>query len=183
MLYTNQVISNSGVAFGTSGARGLVTQFTTDVCAAFTHAFLNVAKQSFNFKELAIAIDNRPSSYEMAKACALACKQVGIEPIYYGIIPTPALAFKAMEDKIPSIMVTGSHIPFDRNGLKFYRPDGEISKDDEQRIVNNQVQFESLSSLSELTVDSAAAKLFLLIPKLYLMKIKQKLNVGQRSMI
>ena len=31
-------------------------------------------------------------------------------------------------------MVTGSHIPFDRNGLKFYRPDGEITKDDEAGI-------------------------------------------------
>ena len=32
-------------------------------------------------------------------------------------------------------MVTGSHIPFDRNGLKFYRPDGEITKADEAGIV------------------------------------------------
>jgi phosphomannomutase len=34
----------------------------------------------------------------------------------------------------PSIMVTGSHIPDDRNGLKFYRADGEIDKNDEQAI-------------------------------------------------
>jgi phosphomannomutase len=31
-------------------------------------------------------------------------------------------------------MVTGSHIPDDRNGIKFYRPDGEIDKSDEVRI-------------------------------------------------
>lgn len=31
-------------------------------------------------------------------------------------------------------MVTGSHIPADRNGLKFYVPSGEISKVDEQVI-------------------------------------------------
>ncbi len=31
-------------------------------------------------------------------------------------------------------MVTGSHIPDDRNGLKFYRPDGEITKTDEAGI-------------------------------------------------
>jgi phosphomannomutase len=28
-------------------------------------------------------------------------------------------------------MVTGSHIPDDRNGIKFYRPAGEMLKDDE----------------------------------------------------
>ena len=32
-------------------------------------------------------------------------------------------------------MVTGSHIPEDRNGLKFYRADGEIDKRDERDIV------------------------------------------------
>jgi len=37
-------------------------------------------------------------------------------------------------------MVTGSHIPFDRNGLKFYRPDGELSKADEQAMLDCVVQ-------------------------------------------
>lgn len=36
---------------------------------------------------------------------------------------------------MPAIMVSGSHIPFDRNGLKFYRAEGEISKQDELRIL------------------------------------------------
>jgi phosphomannomutase len=40
-----------------------------------------------------------------------------------------------MKDGIPAIMVAGSHIPFDRNGLKFYRPDGEITKADETDII------------------------------------------------
>ncbi len=31
-------------------------------------------------------------------------------------------------------MITGSHIPADRNGLKFYVPSGEISKQDEVAI-------------------------------------------------
>ena len=37
------------------------------------------------------------------------------------------------------IMVTGSHIPFDRNGMKFYRAEGEISKEDEQRILAHEL--------------------------------------------
>lgn len=32
-------------------------------------------------------------------------------------------------------MVTGSHIPADRNGLKFYTPAGEITKADEMAIL------------------------------------------------
>lgn len=130
------VINESGIAFGTSGARGLVTDFTSDVTAAFTIAFLQVMKKSYSFQRLALAIDNRPSSPTIASACISAAKAVGIEVDYYGVIPTPALALTSMAEQVPAIMVTGSHIPFDRNGLKFYRPDGEITKQDEAAILS-----------------------------------------------
>ncbi|MGY4027452.1 phosphomannomutase [Aeromonas rivuli] len=157
-MITKQVIANSNVAFGTSGARGLVVDFTPEVCAAFTHAFVAVLRNEFDVNQLALAIDNRPSSYAMAKACAVALQQVGIEPIYYGIIPTPALAYQAMQGNMPCIMVTGSHIPFDRNGLKFYRPDGEITKTDEQKILASEVYFSALPALPELVANLQAGK-------------------------
>ena len=131
----SQIIKDSGVSFGTSGARGLVIDFNHDVCVAFTLAFIIVMQRSFNFNRLAIAIDNRPSSRDIASACISAAKSAGVVVDYYGVIPTPALALTSMADNIPAIMVTGSHIPFDRNGLKFYRTDGEISKQDELAIL------------------------------------------------
>ncbi|EOX4280280.1 phosphomannomutase [Vibrio cholerae] len=158
MLNTPVVIKNSGIQFGTSGARGLVSQFTPDVCAAFTHAFISSLQQSYSVKRMAIAIDNRPSSPAIAQACIAALVQRGIEPVYYGVIPTPALAYSAMQEGIPCIMVTGSHIPFDRNGLKFYTPDGEITKADEQEILNVNEEFAPLSDLPSLSVNTDAAK-------------------------
>ena len=155
-LVSSEVIAESGVVFGTSGARGLVTKFSSDVCAAFTLAFTAVMKQEFQFVSVALAIDNRPSSYPMAMACAGALKQVGINPVFYGVVPTPALAYQAMQDKIPCIMITGSHIPFDRNGLKFYRPDGEITKGDEASIVKSQVIFDSINVLAGLELNRKA---------------------------
>ena len=44
MLTSYKVINESGVQFGTSGARGLVSYFSADVCAAFTHSFIRVMK-------------------------------------------------------------------------------------------------------------------------------------------
>lgn len=137
MSIAKDVIADSGIAFGTSGARGLVEQFTGDVCAAFTIAFLAKMKLAFDSKRVAIAIDRRPSSPEMASYCLGAAHAMGFEVEYYGVIPTPALALQAMTDQIPCIMITGSHIPFDRNGIKFYRPDGEITKGDEQDILTS----------------------------------------------
>ncbi|MBU2870046.1 phosphomannomutase [Colwellia sp. E2M01] len=166
-LITKEALAQSGVAFGTSGARGLVEQFTADVCAAFAVAFVDAIKDEFSFSTLAIAIDNRPSSYAMAQACSAALEELGITTFYYGVIPTPALAYAAMQRNIPCIMVTGSHIPFDRNGLKFYRPDGEITKLDEQAILNSTATFDSLivndesTSLAELVIDKAAGEEYL----------------------
>ncbi|MDW2080749.1 phosphomannomutase [Vibrio sp. 1640] len=157
-LQSNSVIQASGIQFGTSGARGLVNQFSSDACVAFTHAFISSIADKLEFKKVAIAIDNRPSSPAMAQACIQAIQECGFEAVYYGVIPTPALAYSAMQDNIPCIMVTGSHIPFDRNGLKFYCPDGEITKADEQAILNASVEFTSVTGLPELEVNPKAAQ-------------------------
>lgn len=157
-MNTNITIEQSGIAFGTSGARGLVADFTPDVCAAFSIAFIKSIDTEFSFTTVALAIDNRPSSYAIAQACAEGLKQLNINVVYYGVIPTPALAYKAMQDNMPCIMVTGSHIPFDRNGLKFYRPDGEISKADEQSILEASIKFSVLGENLELLNESDAAK-------------------------
>lgn len=156
MLITSKVIAESGIQFGTSGARGLVEHFTPEVCEAFSHAFLTTVANDFDFTRVAVAIDNRPSSYAMAQSCIEAIKSRGYDVSYYGVIPTPALAFSAMQDSIPCIMVTGSHIPFDRNGLKFYRPDGEITKADEQSILNSSIEFRTSTQLLELVTDKKA---------------------------
>ena len=156
MSSVQQIISQSGIAFGTSGARGLVVAFTDDLCAAFTQSFVRVMQQNFIFERVAIGIDNRPSSPQMAAACIGMLRALGINADYYGVLPTPALAYQAMLDQVPAIMVTGSHIPFDRNGLKFYRPDGEVSKADEAAIL--QVTEPLLSSSPQLmAVNQAGA--------------------------
>jgi phosphomannomutase len=126
----------TGVAFGTSGVRGLVTEMTDEICAAYTQAFLTVLKQSYDFDSVAIGIDLRPSSPRIAQACAAIIQANALKVDFCGELPTPALAYYAKKAGIPAMMITGSHIPFDRNGIKFYRPDGEISKADELAIVN-----------------------------------------------
>lgn len=140
MQVLESVMLQSGVAFGTSGARGLVSAMSDEVCAAYTQAFISTVNHSFKFKQVAIAIDLRPSSPRIAEACAKMLHQLGLEVIFCGAIPTPALALFSQQHALPGIMVTGSHIPFDRNGLKFYRPDGEITKFDEANMLACQLK-------------------------------------------
>ena len=128
-------MNSSGVLFGTSGVRGLVSALSPDLCFAYTLAFLQVMSAKSGSR-VAIAMDLRPSSPDIAAACAAAAQYIGLEVDFCGALPTPALAYYAQVQKIPGIMVTGSHIPFDRNGIKFYGMHGEITKVDEAAIIN-----------------------------------------------
>jgi phosphomannomutase len=126
------LMDKSGVRFGTSGARGLVADLTDEVAFAYTSAFLQAIGARSG--TIALAIDLRPSSPQIAAACAAAIRHAGLEVDFCGAIPTPALAYHAQTQGLPAIMVTGSHIPFDRNGIKFYAASGEITKADEASI-------------------------------------------------
>lgn len=122
------------VAFGTSGLRASVQALSAEVVQAWTCCFL--AHMAARHPEgqpdrLLIGWDLRPSSPDMVASACVAASLMGVEPVLAGALPTPALALACMQEGMPGLMVTGSHIPFDMNGIKFYTPEGEISKQDE----------------------------------------------------
>jgi phosphomannomutase len=106
---------------------------TDQVCYAYTSAFLSAVESDFS--GVVLGHDLRPSSPTLAAACAAAIRNAGREVHYCGALPTPALALHAASLGLPALVVTGSHIPFDRNGIKFYRAEGEISKADEETML------------------------------------------------
>jgi phosphomannomutase len=133
----NQLMQESQVSFGTSGARGLVSKMTDEICYSYTTAFIMHLKQSHQLGEnnnIAIAGDLRPSTFKIMHACAKAIIDMDLNVINCGYIAAPAIALYGITHKMATIMVTGSHIPDDRNGIKFNTPLGEILKQDELQI-------------------------------------------------
>jgi phosphomannomutase len=139
--------------FGTSGLRGLVVDMTDREVYLATAGFLRFLEGSGDLPPgapLAIGEDLRArctasgmeSSPRIARAVAQACAHAGHPVIHCGQLPTPALAYWASLDEpsvgkrpMPAIMITGSHIPSDRNGVKFYKLRGEVLKSDEPAIL------------------------------------------------
>jgi phosphomannomutase len=133
----SDLMLKSGVQFGTSGVRGRVVDMTDEVCWLYTTAFLQYLSKNASLKpgtSIGIAGDLRDSTDRIMNAVAIAISDLGFVPVNYGKIPSPALALYGLFTSIPTIMVTGSHIPDDRNGIKFNKADGEILKADEQGI-------------------------------------------------
>lgn len=124
--------------FGTSGLRGLVSELDGPPAESWTRAFLALLEKRGAIRPgdgVPVGYDLRASSPAIAARVHGAIRAAGFDALDCGAVPTPALALAAMERGVPAIMVTGSHIPEDRNGLKFYRADGEIDKRDEEGIV------------------------------------------------
>ena len=120
--------------FGTSGVRGLVTDMTDRECYLYTRAFVQYVRANAQPEAVAVAGDLRGSTPRIAEAVAVAVRDEGLRADYQGYIATPAVMNYGIRRDIPSVMVTGSHIPDDRNGIKFNMPWGEVLKPDEAEI-------------------------------------------------
>ena len=140
--------------FGTSGRRGEVAHLTQLEIYINARAELEYL-QSLTAgdggirrgDEFFFAYDLRPSSTrfvpeqhgrgEICQAIELAISDAGMRPVNLGQIPTPALTAYAINRSRGSIMVTGSHIPFDRNGYKLNTSRGELLKEHEVPVNRN----------------------------------------------
>lgn len=127
--------------FGTSGLRDKVSAMTDMECYINTIGFLRFLEQIGELDgktgKVALAGDRRESTGRIMAAVGKAIEDAGCEVLSCGRVPSPVLAYFAMERGLPGIMVTGSHIPEDRNGIKFTKTSGEVLKEDEALILQN----------------------------------------------
>jgi len=136
----NRFSGQKQLRFGTSGLRDKITYMTDLECYINARGFISFLLERGEVAEggeVAIGGDRRGSTPRIMAAVGRAIEDSGCEIICCGLVPSPTLAYFAMEREIPSIMVTGSHIPEDRNGIKFTKRSGEVLKADEADILRN----------------------------------------------
>jgi len=142
--------------FGTSGVRGLVTEMTDRDCYLYSRAFARHLKaKAPEAKKVALAGDRRGSTPRIMTAVGTALVKEGLEVDNCGLVGTPAVSYHGMQGGNASIMVTGSHIPDDRNGIKFNMPWGEVLKPDEgsiSRLYRELAEWEAGEGAEELPI-------------------------------
>ncbi len=144
-----ELMARSGVAFGTSGARGLATAMTDSVCYLYTRGFLQYLEATGELQRhapglVAVGGDFRPSTDRIKEAVCRAVEDMGYRAVDCGKVPSPAVALFGFQHQAPSIMVTGSHIPDDRNGIKFNKPGSELLKEDERGMSSQVVEVDDV---------------------------------------
>ena len=76
---------------------------------------------------VAVGHDSRITGKKIAKKVKEALINAGVSVIDCGLASTPAMFMTTVDLKADAaIQITASHHPFDRNGLKFFTPEGGL---------------------------------------------------------
>ncbi|MBI3290387.1 hypothetical protein HYZ78_03250 [Candidatus Microgenomates bacterium] len=122
--------------FGTSGIRGDAEKVLTDeFCASIGRSFVKFLDKHNASGAIAVGMDPRQSSPRIKTALFHGLANGGRNLLDEGICPIPAMCWlQKQQDVAGTIMITGSHIAPNLNGLKFFAFDEEITKGHEKEI-------------------------------------------------
>jgi phosphomannomutase len=127
-----------GVAL--EGIAGEAVNFTQDMAMKIAFSFATWLEKKSGKAPLTFAVgrDSRLSGTHLAQAVALGLVSKGNKVYQCGIATTPAMFMTTIDPVIEAdgaVMVTASHLPFNRNGLKFFTRDGGLDKADISEIL------------------------------------------------
>ncbi len=133
-----------GKLFGTDGVRGIANKDLSPELAyklgRIGGFFLTQGKKR---PKMVVGTDTRISGDMLVAALSSGLNSAGVDVLYLGILPTPAVAcmIKVLEAD-GGVMVTASHNPVEYNGIKFFNEQGlkltdEIENSIEEYILNN----------------------------------------------
>ena len=129
-----------GVAL--AGVAGEAVNLTPEVVTTLGKAFATwlSAELSLPTTELTIAIgrDSRLSGPELMEAAIAGMTALGCRVLDAAMASTPAMFMSTLLPDFAchgAIMMTASHLPFNRNGLKFFTRQGGLGKGDISRIL------------------------------------------------
>ena len=129
-----------GVAL--EGVAGEAVNLTPEVARTLGNAFVNWLSQKAGkpTSELSIGIgrDSRLSGETLSQSVTEGITLAGSQVRNFDLASTPAMFMSTIADGFKcdgAIMLTASHLPFNRNGLKFFTPQGGLGKPDITEIL------------------------------------------------
>ena len=139
--------------FGTDGVRGVALR---DITTHAVQLYARAAARELRCSLFVVGFDTRESSVPLARAVEAGFIAEGVEVLWAGMCPTPAVAFYAEHCLAGAAVITASHNPYTDNGLKFFGEGGiKLTDDQESRIQNT---YEALVQSETTEVVNAGAE-------------------------
>ena len=127
-----------GVAL--NGIEGQSVNLTEKVCRDIGRGFAVWLKEKCKKQNLRVSVgrDSRLSGQQLCDWICTAFVEQGLLVTDFGLASTPAMFMSTVTDGFTfdgAVMITASHLPFNRNGFKFFTKDGGLEKQDIKKII------------------------------------------------
>jgi len=116
------------------GVKGELVNLTSEVVEVLGKSFTQwLRTKGFKNVNIAVGMDSRISGNALKAAFSKGIIDSGANVFNCGLASTPAMFMATLSDNISvqgGVMLTASHLPFNRNGLKFFTKHGGLDKAD-----------------------------------------------------
>ena len=124
--------------FGTDGIRGTanVEPMTAETALRVGMSAGKIFTRGGSRQTVVIGKDTRLSGYLIESALAAGFIGMGMDVVFVGPMPTPAVAMltRSLRAEL-GVMISASHNPYQDNGIKLFGPDGyKISDEIEKKV-------------------------------------------------
>lgn len=121
----------------------LTNQACLKIGAGFAHWLSVKTKKPMNQLRIGIGRDSRLSGPLIEMAVVKGLVSCGVQVIRCGLATTPAMFMSTVFEQTlfdGAIMITASHLPFNRNGLKFFDKDGGLDHEDITMVLEMSIE-------------------------------------------
>lgn len=116
----------------------LTAEIVNTLAKAFTQWLHQKTQKEINQLVISVGRDSRLSGETLSQAVINGITSLGAKVLNFGLCSTPAMFMSCITEGFNchgAIMLTASHLPFNRNGLKFFTPDGGLERQDITEIL------------------------------------------------
>ena len=155
-------------------AVNLTVEAVNRIAGGFVKFLSDKLNRSARSLKVAVGHDSRVSAPQLLRTACEAFVGNGVEVINCGLASTPAMFMSTVFDETKvdgSIMLTASHLPFNRNGMKFFTADGGLEKKDITTLLK------TAAALEEVHGDYSSARSFDLIDR-YARHLRSKITAA-----
>ena len=138
--------------FGTDGIRGTANTdpMTAETALKVGMAAGRIFTRGAHRHTVVIGKDTRLSGYMLEPAMAAGFIAMGMDVIFAGPMPTPAVAMLTRSLRADlGVMISASHNPFHDNGIKLFGPDGYKLSDEIEEQIESMIEAEMQSALAD----------------------------------
>ncbi len=116
------------------GVSGEKINLTPKVAEILGKSFATwLVEKGYETPVVAIGMDSRITGPALKRAFSEGVTALGVNVVDFGLASTPAMFMACIDEKMKvdgAVMLTASHLPFNRNGMKFFTDRGGFDKND-----------------------------------------------------